>query len=307
MARRIAAALGQVHAAENQGCAKSGAPMPTAGVGGMCMRQNGLVAAAMLLICLAIKMVPARADELVQIQPHRAVPIGTAATTAPPLFGYLARPSAQGRHPAVVLLHWCSGFSEHDIHAASMLRGWGYVALALDSLGESNLCAGGGGAMPEAQDAYAALHYLAAQDFVDPDRVAVMGWSMGGGAVLTAVEQGGLSTGQELRFKAAIAYYPPCAYSSGTMTAPTLVIVGENDDWEPAGPCRAMAAHQSDIGITRTPGGAPVTLVVLPGATHSFDTLGAGGHYLGHLIRPDAGATQAAVDQVRAFLRENLE
>ncbi len=140
--------------------------------------------------------------------------------------------------------------------------------------------------MPEARDAYAALHYLAAQDFVDPDRIAVMGWSMGGGGVLTAVEQGGLSTGQELRFKAAIAYYPPCAYSSGTMTAPTLVIVGENDDWQPADACRAMAAHESQIGITRTAGGAPVTLVVLPGATHSFDTLGAGGHYLGHLIRP---------------------
>jgi dienelactone hydrolase len=260
----------------------------------------------MFLVFTTVSGMPTRADELVQVEQHRAVPSGTAAVTVPPLFGYLARPSVQGRHPAVVLLHWCSGFSEHDIHAASTLRGWGYVALALDSLGESNNCAGGGGAIPEAQDAYAALRYLAAQDFVDPDRVAVMGWSMGGGAVLTAVEQGGLITDQELRFKAAIAYYPPCAASSGTMTVPTLVIVGEGDDWEPAAACRAMAAHQSDIGITRTSGGAPVTLIVLPGATHGFDTLGAGGRYLGHLIRPDAAATQAAEEQVRAFLSENL-
>ena len=89
--------------------------------------------------------------------------MGAAAASAPPLFGYLSRPTSEGRHPAVVLLHWCSGFSEHDIHAASMLRAWGYVALALDSLGEANLCVGGGGAMPEARDAYAALNYLAAQ------------------------------------------------------------------------------------------------------------------------------------------------
>jgi len=261
----------------------------------------------MLLLCLAINRAPAQADELVQIAPHRAVPVGTVAATAPPLFGYLARPNTEGRHPAVVLLHSCSGFSEHDIHAASMLRAWGYVALALDSLGESNRCAVGGGAMPEALDAYAALHYLAAQDFVDPDRVAVMGWSMGGGGVLTSVEQGGLSTGQELRFKAAIAYYPPCAYSSGTMTVPTLVIVGDDDDWEPAAACRAMVAHESRTGMTRTPGGAPVTLVVLPGATHSFDTLTAGGRYLGHLIQPNPGATKAAEERVRAFLHENLE
>ena len=60
-------------------------------------------------------------------------------TGTPPLVGYLGRPDLPGRLPAVVVLHWCSGFGRHDIVAALTLKSWGYVALAPDSLGGANL------------------------------------------------------------------------------------------------------------------------------------------------------------------------
>ncbi|HYZ23694.1 MAG TPA: dienelactone hydrolase family protein [Rhodopila sp.] len=154
------------------------------------------------------------------------------------MFGYLARPAGPGPFPAVVLLHWCSGFGPHDVAAAARLKSWGYVALALDSLGNSNRREQGGGAYPEAADAYAALHYLSGLGFVLPHRIAIMGYSMGAIAALDAVEAGSLKSADHERFRAAVAYYPNCTGSSGVMTVPTLILIGERDDWTPSAACK---------------------------------------------------------------------
>ena len=245
------------------------------------------------------------ADELVQVAPHRADIIPRAETL--PLFGYLSRPAGPGPFPAVVLLHWCSGFGLHDIIAAARLKSWGYVALALDSLGNSNRCEHGGGAYPEAVDAYAALKYLSQLSFVMGRRIAVMGYSMGAIAVLDAVEAGLFDyTGSE-RFQAAIAYYPNCEASTGIMTAPTLILIGDKDDWSRAAACEEMAAGQSEIGITRAKGkGAPVDLMIYPGATHAFDAPEPSRIYLGHFMEYDPKAAGDAEMRVRAFLQSTL-
>ncbi len=206
----------------------------------------------------------------------------------------------------MVVLHWCSGFGAHDIPAATMLRSWGYVALAPDSLGHANLCEHGGGSDAEANDAYAALRWLAAQDYVDPTKVAVIGYSMGGVAVLDAVERGVLERGETQHFRAAVAYYPGCGASNGVMTAPTLILVGDRDDWARADACRKLAAHESDIGITRPAEGAPIQLVVYPGATHAFNSPRPSHVYLGHHMAYDAAAANDAERRVHAFLRGAL-
>jgi dienelactone hydrolase len=188
-----------------------------------------------------------------------------------------------------------------------MLKSWGYVALAPDSLGNANLCASGSGIVAEAIDAYAALRFLVAREYVDADRIALVGYSMGGGAVLTAIEQGQFARDQPQHFRAAIAYYPMCLVSNGVMTAPLLVLIGERDDWTPAEACRKMAAHESDISIGRPPsGGAPVKLVVYPNATHAFDLVGPPQRYLGHFMEHDADAAEDAEAQMRRFLRATV-
>jgi dienelactone hydrolase len=266
-------------------------------------------AAFFLLVLGSLDFVPCtKADELVQVAPHQGGTLDyTNSDSTPPLLGFLARPNAPGRHPAVVLLHWCSGFTDHDTRAAEMLKSWGYVALALDSLGDANMCERSFGYVAERVDAYAALHYLTAQDFVDPKRIAVMGYSMGGTAVLNAVEQGLFEKMQTVHFRAAVAYYPVCADSSGVMTVPTLILVGDQDDWNPAKACQDMAAHWSDIGITRPQeGGVPVTLVVYPAATHAFDATFPAHTYLGHFIKHDVEAAQDAQVRVQEFLQDTL-
>jgi|tagenome__1003787_1003787.scaffolds.fasta_scaffold20897282_3 dienelactone hydrolase len=267
---------------------------------------SGLLAGLVSLTALG-DMPGARADELVQIASHRAAiwPEGSKAT--PALLGFLTRPIGPGRFPAVVLLHWCSGFSGHDTQAATILKSWGYVALAVDSLGDANLCTGGGGSAAEALDAYAALRYLAAQSFVASDRIAVMGYSMGATAALITIDKGGIERAEAARFRAAIAYYPQCEYSTGSLTAPALILVGERDDWTPADTCRKLAAHESDIGMTRRSGtGAPINLVVYPNAVHAFDVRSPPHYYLGHFEQFDEDATRDAETRVRAFLRQEL-
>jgi dienelactone hydrolase len=231
------------------------------------------------------------------------------------LLGYLARPDAglserlgghatvDGRYAAVVVLHGCGGFSSHSTEVADRLGSWGYVALAVDSLavrGFDDRC-GGGGLPDQAFDAYAALRYLSQLDFVDPTRVAVLGYSMGGYSALYATDRDLAAQYFKERFRAAVAYYPPCRVAAATMTAPALILIGRADDWTPAEQCREMVAHAR-------PEGAPIALTVYPGASHAFDVaqFQPAVHRLGHLCEFNDAAARDAEQKLNAFLASHL-
>ena len=231
------------------------------------------------------------------------------------LVGYLARPDqglsallgsgAQGpeKYPAVVVLHGCSGLSSHTAEIADRLGSWGYVALAVDSLGArgfANRC--NSTSLDQAFDAYAALRYLARQDFVDPTRIAVLGQSMGGYSTLYAVDRDMVARYFPERFRAAVAYYPACrVVPLPTFTAPVLILIGETDDWTTADQCREMVAHAR-------PDSAPITLHVYPDVHHAFDVavLKPGRRALGHSVEYNETAAKDAEEKTRAFLAAQL-
>lgn len=224
-----------------------------------------------------------------------------------PLQGLL-RQRRGGPSPAVVLLHGCSGnWRQLDERWGKRVASWGYVTLTVDSFGPrglKNTC-NSGAPVDLAFDAYRALSFLVQQPFVDPDRIAVLGFSQGGWLALTSVEHGAIERTAQNKFRAAIAFYPPCLGFKGNMTVPTLVLIGELDDWTPAGECRNMVDGRDDWGISRHKGeGAPISLVVYPGAYHAFDVprFQTSAQYFGHHLEFNQAAADQSVDDVREFL-----
>jgi len=208
-----------------------------------------------------------------------------------------------------VLLHSCNGnWKRLDERWGRTIAAWGYVTLTVDSFGPrgiDNTCTSGSPA-DMAFDAYRALDFLVQQRAVAPDRVAVLGFSQGGWLALSSVEQGVVEHSSANKFRAAAAFYPPCRTIRGNLTVPALIMIGELDDWTPADGCRQLAEGGDDYGVSRQRGaGAPIKLIVYPGAHHAFDapTLKTPRELLGHHLEYN----QAAADQSAAALREFLD
>ena len=225
-----------------------------------------------------------------------------------PLQGYLRQTSRTGPSPAVVLLHSCNGnWLRLDERWGKRIGSWGYVTVTVDSFGPRGLkdTCNNGAPVDLAFDAYRALNFLVRQPFVDPARVAVLGFSQGGWLALTSVEHGSMEQTSQNKFRAAIAFYPRCLGFKGDMTVSTLILIGELDDWTPAGECRNMVDGRDDWGISRRKSeGAPIRLIVYPGAYHAFDAPGLQTpiQFLGHRLEFNQAARDQSIEAVHEFL-----
>ncbi|WP_315762018.1 dienelactone hydrolase family protein [Bradyrhizobium sp. SZCCHNS2005] len=262
------------------------------------------------------------ADELVKfnsavyvvgkLQQRLARERGEMPAGAPPtaIEGYLSKPDGSGPFPAVVYLHGCDGLSESERKGiAELMTSWGYVSLAVNSFATRGIKDACTQVMPalilaRQSDALGALSYLSNLPFVDPQRIAITGASHGGIVALElasthSVDLFAIPDGQ--KFKAAVAYYPLCSVATQTLSIPTLILIGELDDWTPSKNCEQWMASRAGKG-------APVKLVIYPGAYHAFaaPALREGMRYFGHWIKYDADAAQRSVLEMHNFLATEL-
>jgi dienelactone hydrolase len=249
------------------------------------------------LLAIAALSVLAAAGAAAAAERRVIVADPAAAPADGPLTGYLTTPAGAGPFPAVALIHSCLGLPQNRVAFAATLASWGYVALWVDEFAPRGLhetCSVDFPVGPA--DATAALAYLARLPFVDPRRLAVVGFSQGADVALALAT----SPPRDARLRAAAGYYPPCANRQGeSVKVPTLILVGAADSVTPAADCRMFVAGQ--------PTGA-AGLVVLPGAGHLFDDpASAGGRIvLGMQFAYDRGATMRAEGELRRFLKARL-
>jgi dienelactone hydrolase len=226
--------------------------------------------------------------------------------------GYLARPDGPGPFPAVVGLHGCAGMHEATRQRlADQLVGRGYVVLLVDSYatrrGTDQACTATGFAtfMRRRPDPYGALVFLGGQSFVDPQRVALVGFSAGARLTLDAAEPNSFEQfvpERNLRFRAAAAFYPPGRQAMARPGIPTLIFIGALDDWTPAADCsNKVAGWGSD--------GPPVELVVYPGAYHGFyyAYLQPGRTMFDHWLEYNGEAADNADHRLHQFLDRHLK
>ena len=183
---------------------------------------------------------------------------------------FLARPAdATGRLPAIIILHEWWGLNDHSKDIALRFAEAGYAAAALDlysRLGykvtkdpaEAAQLMNTLSSQGALRDFNAATNYLKALSFIDPLRIGVIGFCMGGTLALTMATHNS-------DLQAAVVFYgkvPPIE-TLDSLLCPLLYHYGAKDGW-----VTRQEVDRLKQGLAQY--GKPGDVVIYPDADHAF-------------------------------------
>jgi dienelactone hydrolase len=238
-------------------------------------------------------------------------------STTYPLYGTLYLPSnPSGPVPAIVLVHGTSGVNQVGLLYREPVLNAGIAIFEVDF--KTGIFTG-----PMDRPhldlfvpmAFAALKELRKNPAIDPNRIGIMGFSMGGNVTMrTAVEEERKQwMGDEKGFIAHAAFYPvskpliPIFEKGGITRAPIIIFYGTEDSY---GEGKAAPDLKETL---KKKFNFDVTLVEYPGASHDFNRSGPPISYIDpaatHMhafIKWDPDAANDSITKVVAFLRQNV-
>jgi len=198
-------------------------------------------------------------------------------------------PTGVGPFPTLITIPGCSGvaastpeeetalpglkeddtlFRQHYRRMAERFRGEGYAVLLIHVHAAEGLvkaCAGEIKAERIAQYIDQSVAWAKELAFVDPARIHVVGWSMGGGGALAWLHG---ERSQAASVASVVAIYPGCLGREPlTLPVPLLMLLGDADDIADPRKCVDL--------VSKSEGSSRITVRRFPGARHGFDVAGA--------------------------------
>lgn len=210
--------------------------------------------------------------------------------------GYLACPKGKGPFPALVVIHEWWGLVDWIKENARRFAEHGYVALAVDlyrgkTVATPDLAHELSRGLPEdraLRDLKAAVAYLRQQSFVNPQRIGVIGWCMGGGYALQLALNADVTA-------CVVCYGRVVTDAEGLkpLKAAVLGIFGDRDRGIPVETVRAFEKALQKRGVVHT-------IHIYPGVGHAFMNPANQRGY-------NAEAAQKAWQEIFAFLDTHLK
>ncbi len=186
--------------------------------------------------------------------------------------GYLAfDENIKGKRPGILVVHEWWGLNDYARMRARMLAELGYTALALDMYGNDKVAAHPADAQkfsselmqnfPVAKARFlAGMELLKKKPFVDPTRIAAIGYCFGGGVVLNMARQG-VDLKGVVSFHGNLAAVQPA--EPGVVRAKVLVLHGDADKFTSP---EQIAAFKKEMEASKV----DYRFISYPGAMHSF-------------------------------------
>jgi len=193
-------------------------------------------------------------------------------------------PDASTRLPAVLMLHGDAGQLSNQVQWIELLNSMGVAVFTLDSFSGRGAVSSSRSlsSMPRSVsgsarviDAYRALSLLSAHPRIDPQRIAVLGWSSGGHTVLLAAQSRFAKAFRvpATSFAAYVALYPDCNVrmigETQSEPAPQRIYIGTADVMTSAKACSGYVDRLRAAG-------ADIEIATYADAHHGFDMVGTG-------------------------------
>jgi len=208
--------------------------------------------------------------------------------------------------PTVIIGHGSGGVAAVHTTLASTLNAWGYNAVVIDHYTLRGISRHTGVAVHGARGEDRAMDFIEVGRWIQQQdwhqgKIAVVGFSQGGGGVLALVNERVLrnldyiSDDRPNPISVAAAFYPSC-----TITSPAL---------QPSMPTQVHLAEKDDLAFVSACGfgaNTPYQVHLYKGATHSFDESFPPGAVLRFTHRYDPSVTQESRLYLRRFLDTHM-